>query len=139
MPHFLPTYTTTRVSHRKRRMIIEPLFPGYVFVRGACQKRHFTQSSSVVRCLHPRSDHEAGALTRQLVDIWRAAASGLPMVPSPSLASGQQIEIVDGPLRGTVGCFREMGKGGSLDLTVDMLGSGVRVELSPEYRYRVIE
>lgn len=139
MPYFLPTFTRTRISHRKRRTTTEPLFPGYVFVKGDHQKGFFTQSASVVRCLNPRSAEETSEFDRQLRNIWRAAASGLPIAPTPRLFAGQTIEIVDGPLQGTVGLFREDGKQGSIILAVDMLGVGVRVNLPPEYRFNVVD
>ena len=137
MPFYLPTFNRATVSHRKRRTTINALFPGYVFVRGEHQKEAFTRSGSVVRLLKPRCQAEHSVVDAQLADIWHAAASGLPLVPVPILCAGQRIEILDGPMQGTIGCFQRMGRQECVVLAVDMLG--VSVELPPDCRYEVVE
>ena len=139
MPFYLPTFSRTTVSYRKRRTTIEALFPGYVFVQGEHQKEHFTQSGSVVRLLKPRCQAEHSVVDGQLADIWHAAASGLPLVPSPVLCAGQRIEILDGPMQGTVGRFQRMGRQNCVILEIDMLGAGVGVELLHGCRYQAVD
>ena len=139
MPFYFPTFSRTSVSHRKRRTTIEALFPGYVFVHGTHEKERFTQSASVVRLLMPRCQAENAALDQQLADIWRAAASGLPLVPTQVLSAGQRIEILDGPMQGTVGRYLRTGRGNSVILEIDMLGVGVSVELLHGCRYQAVD
>lgn len=45
LPHFLPVVPKRTRSHRKERVTELPLFPGYVFVRGAHTKQTFTRSA----------------------------------------------------------------------------------------------
>jgi transcription antitermination factor NusG len=139
MAHFLPTFSRSSMSYRKRRVTIEPLFPGFVFVQGACSKDDFLHSTSVVRLLKPGCDREATELASQLAAIWQAMMSGQPLAPVATLSAGQLVEILDGPLRGTTGRFQRMGRCGCLILAVSMLGVEVRVDLPPECRFEVIE
>lgn len=139
IPFYLPTFSRTTVSYRKRRTTIEVLFPGYVFVQGEHKKDAFTRSASVVRLIEPRCQAEHSVVDGQLADIWHAAASGLPLVPSLVLCAGQRIEILDGPMQGTIGRFQRMGRQECVILEIDMLGVGVSVELLHGCRYQAVD
>lgn len=137
--YFLPTFRCVRTTWRKKRVTIEPLFPGFVFVQGDFSKREFVDSACVVRLIKPRSEQEAGELDLQLADIWLAIASGQPLVPVKTFVEGQRVEVLDGPLRGTIGRVERTGRENRLILSVSMLGAGASVELSSDCRVELME
>jgi transcription antitermination factor NusG len=137
IPHFMPVFLKTTVSHRKRRTSTLPLFPGYVFVAADVSKSDLSQSSCVVRILKPRSDTEAVVLDRQLHSVWLAVQSGEAMTALTTLAVGQHIEITEGSMRGLSGTYMRTGRGGSLVLSVDMLGGAVAVEMPPDCKFLI--
>jgi len=139
IPHYLPVYERTTVSHRKRRTTEMPLFPGYVFVLGDHSKSDFQLSGCVARVLKPACVAESVSLDKQITDIWRSLDSGLPILPVADFVPGEDVEVVDGPLQGTCGRFLRSGSNGTLILSVSMLGVGVSVELGPDCRVESVE
>ncbi len=139
IPHFLPVYPRETFSHRKRRVLDHPLFPGYVFVPGDHHKSEFAPSGSVVYVLKPRSDREAVRLSSQLRNIWNGLLQGAQPVPTKELAPGEAVEVTSGPLMGTQGTLLRTGGGMSLILWVDMLGTGVEVRIGPETGVRRVD
>ncbi len=136
--YYMPTYTKTTISHRKRRTTILPLFPGYVFVVGDYTKQSFTRSGAVVRVLKPLCDAENKAINKQLKTIWLTNINNLQTSPVIMPQEGELIEIIDGPLEGTIGRFIKKGRKNCLIIEVDMLETGVQVELPSEYRFKII-
>lgn len=137
--HFLPVFEQTRVSHRKKRTTGLPLFPGYVFVPGNYSKISFLDSGCVVRLLKPSCDTEARHLDGQIRNIRQCLASGLPVVPEQTFVPGEEVEVIEGPLMGTVGRYERKGPNGTLFISVDMLGTGVSVELTADCRVESVE
>ncbi len=138
LSYFMPTYEKTTISHRKKRTSVLPLFPGYVFVVGDHTKQSFTRSSAVVRVLNPRNDSENTDISNQLESIWLIGINDLQITPSLMPQKGENIEILDGPLKGTIGDFVKKGRQNCLILEISMLETSVQVELPPEYRFKVI-
>ena len=137
--HFLPVFNRTTVSCRKRRTTEIPLFPGYVLVLGNHSKRTFARSDCVVRVLKPSCEMEARNLDRQIGEVWQGLKSGLPLMPVQDFAPGQRVEVLAGPLEGAMGRFVRNGRHGTLILSVEMLGVGVSVELTPDCRVESID
>ena len=132
-------FSRTTISHRKRHITEVPLFSGYVFVEGHHTKSEFSRSGCVVRVLTASCDQEAWALDRQITDVWRGLESGLPLVPLDDFGPGEMVEVVDGPLKGTTGQFVRKSHHGMLIFSVEMLGVGVSVELTPNCRVESID
>ena len=136
--YFMPTYQKTTVSHRKKRTSTLPLFPSYVFVVGNHTKQDFTRSGAVVRVLKPRSDADNAGINDQLKSIWHMSTRGMQITPVVTPNAGQNIEILDGPLQGTIGRYIKQGRRNCLILEISMLETGVQVELPPECRFKII-
>jgi transcription antitermination factor NusG len=137
IPHFMPVFLKTTVSHRKRRTSALPLFPGYVFVAADVSKNDLSKSSSVVRILKPGSDKEAIILDQQLHSVWLAVQSGEALSALTELVEGKHIEITEGSMRGLSGTYIRTGRGGSLILSVDMLGGAVAMEMPPDCKFLI--
>jgi transcription antitermination factor NusG len=127
---YLPQRERRSTSGGKVRTAHLPLFPGYVFFRGAGAERLAAYGSGVVVRLLEVPD-QAG-IDRELAALWRLQASGAPLVPWQYLGQGDEVEIVDGPLRGWTGTvLREKG---SLRLVVSVtfLRQSVAAEVDRE-------
>ena len=111
-PHFLPVFAHETLSGRKRRVSELPLFPGFVFVAGKCDKKEFSATGCVVYVLAPRGQAEAEQLHRELTGIWRGLTQGAYVAPVRNLAVGETCRIREGPLQGVEARFERLGRQG---------------------------
>lgn len=104
-----------------------PLFPGYLFFRGhGPDRRAALQSNLIVQVL---AVLDQGRLDRELAGLWRMQREGLTLTPHPYLGPGDEVEVTDGPLRGTRGTvLREKGRL-KLVVSVSLLRRSVAAEL----------
>lgn len=115
--------------NRKGRAFIShlPLFAGYVFCRGPGQARRTALQSNLIVQVLPVLDQ--GRLHAELAALWRLQRLGLTLVPHPYLGVGDEVEVVDGPLRGWRGTvLREKGRL-RLVVSVSLLRRSVAAEL----------
>ena len=127
--HFLPVVAHETFSGRKKRRLLVPLFPGYVFVRGPCTKGDFDHTGTVVHVLHPVGPHQVEQLHAEIVGIWRSLHSGLYVEAVHGLVTGEPCVIVRGPLQGQVVRFERPGRQGRLVVQVELMGGGLVVEV----------
>ncbi len=132
MTHYLPVVPNPTVSGRKRRISEIPLFPGFVFVEGDHDKGDFDRLGNVVFVLKPRIPRQADQLHHELWNIWTGLSSGLYVSPVQNLAAGEPCRITRGPLQGAQARFERAGRNGRLILQVELMGSGLAVEVPPD-------
>ena len=107
-----------------------PLFPGYLFFRGAEAARLEALRSNLIVQVLPVLDQEE--LQRELVALWRLQQSGAPLVSLPFLEVGDEVEVMDGPFRGWTGkVLREKGRL-RLVVSITLLRQSVAAELGRE-------
>ncbi|HYN22309.1 MAG TPA: transcription termination/antitermination NusG family protein [Thermoanaerobaculia bacterium] len=107
-----------------------PLFPGYVFFRGGTEERAAALRSNVMVNLLEVRDQQL--LNDELASLWSIQQSGLPLVPHPWLAPGDEVKIVEGPFKGWTGTvLREKGRL-RLVVSVTFLRQSVAAELPRE-------
>jgi transcription antitermination factor NusG len=123
--YYLPQQEKSVRREGRIRTSFLPLFPGYVFYRGAAAERLRALQSGVV--VHVLEVVDQDRLQRELADLARLQASGLPLVPHAWLGPGDEVEIADGPFAGYFGrVLREAGRL-QLVLSVSMLRRAVAV------------
>lgn len=111
---------------RKIRSII-PLFPGYVFLLAdEVERVEALRGDTVVQAL-PVGD--PSALQRDLRQIHRMLASGLPVVPEATFPVGARVRILNGPLTGLVGVVVRRDKQARFSAIVTFLGQAAAVDL----------
>jgi transcriptional antiterminator RfaH len=111
---------------RKTRSVL-PLFPGYVFLFGGDPERLTAlKGNRLVKVLEV-SDQRG--FDHDLRQIHRMLASGLAVVPEPTIPIGARIRIVTGPLSGMVGTVVRSGKRNQFVAVVNFLGQGATVDL----------
>lgn len=109
VPYYLPQSERRLRAGDRWRTSYSPLFSGYVFFHGDLDDRLLALRSNVI--VNVIRAPEPDELASQLRSLWLLQTSGAPLVPHPYLGPGDEVEIVDGPLRGYRGLVeREKGK-----------------------------
>jgi hypothetical protein len=127
VPFYLPQREHRMRAGDRWRVSHLPLFTGYVFFRGGAGERLKARKSNLVVSLLDVTD-EAG-LERELRSLWLLQLTGAPLVPHPYLGPGDEVEVVEGPLRGYQGrVVREKGKL-RLIVSITLLRQSVAAEL----------
>lgn len=111
---------------RKTRSII-PLFASYLFLRGGERERLLAlKGNRLVRVIEVP---DQSGLENDLKQIHQMLASGLAVVPEPTVPVGAHVRIVNGPLAGITGRVIRRGKRDQFVAVVQFLGSGATVDL----------
>jgi transcriptional antiterminator RfaH len=128
--HYLPQREQLLTAGGRKRVSYRPLFPGYVFFRGGGSERLAAFGSGVVVRLLPVPDQLG--LEDELRSLWRLQATGAPLVPWRYLGPGDEVEIVDGPLRGWTGTVLRTKGALRLVVSVTLLRQSVAAEVDRE-------
>jgi transcription antitermination factor NusG len=130
---FLPKACEWSRRAGTRRLVSRPMFPGYLFLHHAIEKRSYidiVSTRGVVRILGDRWDRLAPIADDEIAAIEQLAASDFASQPYPYLKEGQRARIMEGPLAGLEGVFvRSRRHRKLLVLSVDLLRRSVAVEI----------
>ena len=126
---FLPTYRATRRWADRVKVVVRPLFEGYLFCRPDLERAApIVTTPGVVRILNVGSipavvdEAEISAL-RQIVTSWSAVE------PWPFLNVGQRVRIATGALAGIEGILEAIRGRRRIVVSITMLRRSVAVEL----------
>ena len=127
---FLPTFTqVSRWSDRTKRLE-RPLFPGYCFARfDEAALSRVVAAPGVVTVLS-QGGRPATIPVEEIEALQRLVASGLQYDPCSALVAGSMVRVVSGPLTGIVGRLERKGGQDALILSVELLKSATRVQVS---------
>ncbi len=127
VPFYLPL-VERRTSVRGRLLSsYNPLFTGYLFVLADSSERIFTLSTKrTVRILEVS---DQAALWRDLGQVNRLIASGMPIDPEDRLYPGALVEVRSGPLTGLRGRIVRGMSGRKFIVQVDFIQKGASVLL----------
>jgi transcriptional antiterminator NusG len=130
---FLPMLKTWSRRRGTRSMIDVPMFPGYVFVRHAIDRRthaEILKARGIVRLLGARWDQLASVSDREVDAIRRMAGAPMPVMPHTFLREGQRVRIASGPLDGVEGILvSTRPQKGLLVVSIELLQRSVAVEV----------
>jgi len=130
---FLPMLKTWSRRRGTRSMIDVPMFPGYVFVRHAIDRRSHAEilkARGIVRLLGARWDQLASVSDREVDAIRRMAGAPMPVMPHTFLREGQRVRIASGPLDGVEGILvSTRPQKGLLVVSIELLQRSVAVEV----------
>ncbi|HUU01884.1 MAG TPA: UpxY family transcription antiterminator [Myxococcota bacterium] len=130
---FLPEYRTWSRRKDRRKQILKPLFPGYLFVRSGMSpalRLAILQTASVVRLVGigyepvPVPDREVESIKILL----QGAGDARPAEP---LKIGQRVQVMEGPLSGVIGVVEQSARR-RIVVSVDLLGRAVAASLETE-------
>jgi len=126
---FLPKIDQWSRRGGVRRLIRVPLFPGYVFLRGAMDKASYVEllkARGLVQVLGERWDRLATIPDGEIDAIQRIVGARVPTLPYPYLREGQRVRITQGPLADVEGILvRTKPNRGLLVVSVDLLRRSV--------------
>jgi transcription antitermination factor NusG len=125
--HYLPLVQTIRYYGKRRFHVREPLFPGYVFLRGAASDAYgATRTERIAKVLSVKGQVQ---LNWELQNLFIALSNGSRLDPFPFLKKGTLVEVKSGPLRGLQGLVESRINFDRLILQVEMLGRAMTMEL----------
>jgi transcription antitermination factor NusG len=109
-----------------------PLFPCYVFVRGAIERRLPVLTTPGVHMLITRGEHVATVPEQEIEAIQRTMQGQFRVEPHPFLRCGDRVKVIRGSLEGVEGVLTRKKNLFRLVLSVDMLAQAVAVEIDAE-------
>lgn len=126
---FLPLYESTRRWKDRRKVLALPLFPCYVFVRGALDRRLPVLSTPGVHMIICRGERVALIPDEEIGAIRRTVEGQFRVEPHPFLRCGDRVRVVRGSLEGVEGILTRKKNLCRLVLSVEMLAQSVAVEI----------
>ncbi|MGH9604657.1 MAG: UpxY family transcription antiterminator [Terracidiphilus sp.] len=126
---FLPLYESTRRWKDRKKVISLPLFPCYVFLRGATERRLPVVTTPGVHMIL-RNGEEAATIPEDEIQAIRKTLEGPARVePHPFLTCGERVRVKRGSLEGVVGILTRKKNLFRLVLSVNLLSQSVCVEI----------
>jgi len=130
IPYFLPMILRIRMSGGRKRKVMAPLFPGYVFFCGNNEARYRAMTTNRLCQTIEVLDQEV--LLAELTCIERALAGKAELDPYPYAAVGKRCRVKAGPFRDLEGVVIRRNKATTLVLQISILGQGAAMEIEPE-------
>lgn len=133
---FLPTWSEVTQWKDRKKTILRPLFPGYLFAR--CEdspRREILRIAGVIEIL-PSSLNPQPVDAADLENVRRMLAAGLPTAPCAYI-TGDAVLIDSGPLAGVKGIVQRSKNGTRVVVKIELLRRAVSVEV--DYRDLVKE
>ena len=130
---FLPEMQTWSKRLGHMRLIRMPMFPGYLFVQEAMNRKRYIellQVRGIVRILEHGWDKLTPIPDDEIDAIQRIVRADVPVLPCVHLRQGDRVRVREGALTGLEGIFlQDKPTKGRLVVSVTMLGRSVAVEV----------
>lgn len=126
---FLPLYDSVRRWKDRKKMLSLPLFPCYVFVRGAMNRRLQVLTTPGVHMILSHGERAAIIPEDEIEAIRRTVDGSFRVEPHPFLKCGDRVRVTRGSLEGIEGILVRKKSLYRLVLSVNMLAQSVAVEI----------
>ena len=126
---FLPLYESTRRWKDRQKVLSLPLFPCYVFVRGAIERRLPVLTTPGVHMIISHGEKVATVPEAEIEAIRRTVEGDFKVEPHPFLRCGERVRGVRGSLSGVEGVLTRKKNLFRLVISVEMLAQSVAVEI----------
>lgn len=130
---FLPLYSTRRRWADRWKVVLLPLFPGYVFCRLDGAGRHTVLATSGVVELVKVGSAPAPIEDSEIETVRLIIKSQTSVEPYPGLVQGQSVMIAGGPLAGLSGILAEIRDRPRFVVCVEILCRSVLAEVNREW------
>jgi len=127
---FLPAYESVRRWKDRTKVLSLPLFPCYVFVRGAITRRLQVLTTPGVHMILRNGEDVAVIPDAEIEAIRKTLGGQFHVEPHPFLKCGDRVRVTRGTLEGVEGILVRKKNLFRLILSVDMLARSVAVEIS---------
>ncbi|MGD0458187.1 MAG: UpxY family transcription antiterminator [Terriglobia bacterium] len=138
---FLPQYRAIHRWKDRRKELLLPLFPNYVFIRGGLDRMLSILTTPGVHSLVAWAGRPADIPQEEIDAVRRLVDSSLRIEPHPFLKCGDWVRIKSGPLEGIQGILVRKKSAFRLVLSVEMLArsASAEVDISVVERVRCAE
>jgi len=126
---FLPQYHAIHRWKDRRKELLLPLFPNYVFIRGGLDRMLNILTTPGVHSIVAWAGRPADIPQEEIDAVRRLAESSLRFEPHPFLKCGDWVRIKSGPLEGIQGILVRKKSAFRLVLSVQMLAQSAAVEV----------
>jgi transcription antitermination factor NusG len=126
---FVPLYESARNWKDRVQLVEVPLFPCYVFFKGALDRRLDIVKTPGIYYLVSHAGQPAAIPGAEIEGIRHAVGSGARLEPHPFLKCGDRVRVKCGPLAGIEGILVRKKSVSRLVLSVEMLGKSAAVEI----------
>lgn len=127
--NFLPTYSSVRKWKDRTKVLSLPLFPSYVFLHGALDRRVKVLSTPGVYSIVGFGGSPVAISQAEIEAIRKAVQSGLPAEPHPYLQCGDRVRVKAGLLEGIEGILTRKKSSYRLILSAEVLQKSIAVEV----------
>jgi transcription antitermination factor NusG len=125
--YFLPLCQRVRMSGGRKRTVLMPLFPGYVFFAGDEDARYRALMTHRLCNVIPVKNQRE--LRQELASIEKAVEQNASLDLYPFAAVGRRCRVSAGPFQGIEGIVASRSPKPRLMLKVSMLGQSVAMEI----------
>lgn len=134
--YFLPMREKIIYSGGRKRRVMIPLFPSYVFFCGTERDRYAAISTNRLSRVIEVVDQES--LIEELVNVEKAILSKSVIDSYPRLAVGAVCRVISGPLMGMEGVIiKKDNFKAHMVIEVTILGQGVLIEIDADLLERI--
>jgi transcription antitermination factor NusG len=127
--HYLPQYESVRKWKDRKVRLQMPLFPGYVFVHLALQKRLNVLQVPGVACLVGFAGKPVAVPEEEFARIRGFLKQGLRAEPHPYFTSGRRVRVRSGPLEGMEGIVLRRKNGCRLVVSLELIQRAMAVDV----------
>jgi transcription antitermination factor NusG len=128
--YFLPMLDRVTVSGGKKRRVLLPLFPSYVFFCGSDEDRYTAMTTN--RLCQTIEVFDQRKMIEELVAIEKAIRGKAVLDPYPSIVEGQRCRITAGAFKGLEGIVVQRGTTSRIVLQVSILGQGAMMKIEAD-------
>ncbi len=126
---FLPLYESVHRWKDRKKLLSLPLFPCYVFIRGAFNRKLQVVTTPGVHMILYNGERVATIPEDEIQAIRRTVEGKFKVEPHPFLKYGDRVRVTKGSLEGVQGILIRKKNSSRLVLSVDMLAQSVAVEI----------
>ena len=128
--YFLPLTLRVRISGGRKRHVMHPVFPSYVFVNGDDEARFNALSTG--RLCQMIEVKDQLTFTRELASIEKALKGAARLDPYPHAVTGMRCRVIAGPFMGIEGTVVNRSGLARIVLEVGILGQGASMEIDAD-------
>ncbi len=125
----LPLYSTARQWKDRTKLISVPLFPCYVFLRGALERQLAVMTTPGVHAIVSTAGQPTPIPHSEIEAIRRVVEGDARVEPHPFLTCGEWVRVKCGPMMGIQGILVRKKNLYRLVLSVEILGKAASVEI----------
>jgi transcription antitermination factor NusG len=130
IPYFLPMVEKTAIWGGRKRKVLVPIFPSYVFFAGGEMQRYQAMKTDRVCQVIPVRQREK--FVKELENVRKAMGCRDMLNLYPFAAVGERCRVSSGPLEGIEGIVIRKDDSLHLVMQVSMLGRGASLEITAD-------